>query len=453
MVRTTRLYPRPKLTGTPRKTDGGIPLAGIYDYLEDKDGILTVDGVSSVELASRFGTPLYVYSARRIRDNYRRIHDAFAARRENFRANYAVKANNNLSVLDLLRQEGAGADCAGPGEIRMARSVGFPPDRILYSGNYNSDEELRYGLESGAVINLDDGPLLERLLKFGTPEALCFRINPGFGKGAYPGVVTAGPDAKFGMREREALKAYRRAKEAGIERLGVHMMAGSNVLETPYWAAITDRLTGIAARIAKALRIELDFIDLGGGFGVPSKIGETPLPIQDVAKKVVDAYERRLASTPGIGDPTLMIEPGRYLVSDAGILLASVTHVKTSAKRFVGCDAGMNTLLRPALYGAYHEILPATKLRARRSVRANVTGPICENTDMLGKDRRLPRLEVGDLLAVLNAGAYGYAMASRFNSRPMPAEVLVVDGEAHLVRERETLDDLVRGEPVPSAVA
>ena len=426
-------------------------MPGIYDYLEDRKGVLYVDGISSVELASRFGTPLYVYSARRIQDNYRRIHGAFAARRKNFRANYAVKANTNLWVLDLLRREGAGADCAGPGEIQMAKSVGFPPDRILYSGNYNSDEELRYGLESGAVINLDDGPLLERLLRFGKPEALCFRINPGFGKGAYPGVVTAGPDAKFGMREPEALKAYRLAKEAGIERLGVHMMAGSNVLETPYWAAITDRLTGIAARIAKALRIELDFIDLGGGFGVPEKLGEKPLPIVDVAKKVVDAYERKLASAPGIGDPTLMIEPGRYLVSDAGVLLASVTHVKRSAKRFVGCDAGMNTLLRPALYGAYHEILPATKMDARRSVRADVTGPICENTDMLGKDRRLPALVAGDLLAILNAGAYGYAMASRFNSRPMPAEVLVDSGRAHLVRERETLDDLVRGEPVPPA--
>lgn len=422
----------------------------IYDYLEDRDGVLQIDGISAVQLASRFGTPLYVYSARRIRENFRRIHGAFTARRKNFRANYAVKANNNVAVLDLLRREGAGADCAGPGEILMAKAVGFSPDRILYSGNYNSDEELRYGLESGAVINLDDGPLLPRLLKFGKPRALCFRINPGFGKGAYPGVVTAGPEAKFGMREREALAAYRLAKEAGIERLGVHMMAGSNVLEPPYWAAITDRLTSIAARIAKALRIELDFIDLGGGFGVPAKIGEKPLPIVEVAKRVVDAYERKLASTPAMGDPTLVIEPGRYLVSDAGVLLATVTHVKTSAKRFVGCDAGMNTLLRPALYGAYHEILPATKLDARRTIRANVTGPICENTDMLGKDRRLPALGPGDLLAVLNAGAYGYAMASRFNSRPMPAEVLVDDGHAHLVRERETLEDLFRGETVPA---
>ena len=425
-------------------------MPGIYDYLEDKDGVLRIDGVPSTDLASRFGTPLYVYSARRIRDNYRRIHDAFAARRSNFRANYAVKANNNLAVLDVLRREGAGADCAGPGEIRMAKVVGFPPDRILYSGNYNSDEELRYGLESGAVINLDDGPLLDRLLQFGKPEALCFRINPGFGKGAYPGVVTAGPDAKFGMREREALKAYRRAKDAGIERLGVHMMAGSNVLETPYWAAITDRLTGIAARIAKALRIELDFIDLGGGFGVPAKHGQKPLPVRELAKKVVAAYEARLAKTPEVGDPTLVIEPGRYLVSDAGVLLASVTHVKKSARRFVGCDAGMHTLLRPALYGAYHEILPATKLRARRTVRANVTGPICENTDMLGKDRRLPRLARGDLLAILNAGAYGFVMASRFNSRPLPAAALVDEGEARLGRERETLEDLTRGEPLPA---
>jgi diaminopimelate decarboxylase len=426
-------------------------MPGIYGYLEDKDGILYIDGVSSVELASRFGTPLYVYCRRRIRDNYRRIHGAFAGRRANVAANYAVKANNNLSVLDILRREGAGADCAGPAEILLAKTAGFPPDRILYSGNYNSDEELRYGLDSGAIINLDDGPLLERLLRFGTPRALCFRINPGFGKGKYPGVVTAGPDAKFGMREREALKAYRLARDVGIERLGVHMMAGSNVLETPYWAAITDRLTGIAARIAKALRIQLDFIDLGGGFGVPEKIGEKPLPIQAVAAKVVDAYERKLATAPDIGDPTLVIEPGRYVVSDAGVLLTSVTHVKTSAKRFVGCDAGMNTLLRPALYGAYHEILPATKMDAKKSLRANVTGPICENTDIQGKDRRLPRLGPGDLLAFLNCGAYGYTMASRYNSRPLPAEVLIEDGRARLIRERETVEDLLSGQAPPPA--
>ncbi|HYM38640.1 MAG TPA: diaminopimelate decarboxylase [Thermoplasmata archaeon] len=424
-------------------------MPGIYDYLDDRNGVLAVDGISSTDLAARFGTPLYVYSARRIRDNYRRIHGAFSALRENFRTNYAVKANSNLSVLEILRKEGAGADCASPAEILIAKTAGFPADRLLYSGNYNSDEELRYGLESGAVINLDDGPLLGRLLRFGRPEALCFRINPGFGMGKSPGVVTAGPDAKFGMRERDALKAYRLAKEAGIERLGVHMMAGSNVLETTYWAAITDRLTGIATRIAKALRIRLDFIDLGGGFGVPDRIGEKGLPIRELAQKIVGAYERKLAQNPGIGDPTLVIEPGRYLVGDAGVLLASVTHVKTSAKKFVGCDAGMNTLLRPALYGAYHEILPATKLDARRSVTVNVTGQICENTDILGKARKLPALDQGDLLAFLNAGAYGYTMASRYNSRPLPAEVLIEDGQARLVRERERLADLMRGQMAP----
>lgn len=424
-------------------------MPGIYDYLEDKNGVMVVDGIPCVDLASRFGTPLYVYSARRIRDNYRRISGAFASLRKNFHANYAVKANNNLAVLDLLRKEGAGADCASPAELFLAKTAGFAPSKLLYSGNYNSDEELRYGLESGATVNLDDGPLLERLLKFGKPEALCFRINPGFGKGKFPGVVTAGPDAKFGMMEREALKAYRRAKEAGIERLGVHMMAGSNVLETPYWAAITDRLTSIAARIAKTLHIELDFIDLGGGFGVPDKLGEKPLPVPELAKKVVDAYEERLAKTPEVGDPTLVIEPGRYLVGDAGVLLASVTHVKTAAKRFVGSDAGMNTLLRPALYGAYHEILPATKLDARRTLTVNVTGQICENTDMMGKDRKMPALEKGDLLAFLNCGSYGYTMASRYNSRPMPAEVLIDDGQARLIREREKLEDFLRGQVLP----
>ncbi len=422
------------------------------DYVENRNGEMYIDGVSALEIASRFGTPVYVYSEKRIRANYRRIRDAFRSKRSKFKANFAVKSNNNLTTLNIIRSEGAGADCSCPAEIMLARMAGFESSQILYSGNYNTDEELRYGLDSGAIINLDDGPLLERLLKYGRPEILSFRINPGQGKGKYKGLVFAGPDAKFGMMEEDALRAYRTARDAGIKRFGLHMMSGSNVLDPDYFPAITERLMDIAGRISAELKIEFDFIDIGGGFGVPYQEDENELPISEVAEMVVAKFEEKIALSKTMGDPTLFIEPGRFIVCDAGILLATVTHVKKAGKNFVGCDAGMNTLLRPALYGAYHAILPASRLGDSGTMTANVTGQICENSDIMGKDRVLPELVQGDLLAFLNCGAYGYSMASNYNTRTMPAESFVLDGKAYLTRERETMTDFVRRQIVPPAI-
>lgn len=419
----------------------------LHDYMEDRDGELFIDGMAVAEAAERFGTPLYLYSEKRMRENYRRIHRAFSSRRRNFKVNFAVKANNNLTTLNILRSEGSGADCSCPAEIMLAKMAGFRDDQLLYSGNYNSDAELRYGLESGAIVNLDDGPLLARMLKFGRPEVISFRINPGRGQGKYEGLVFAGPDAKFGMMEEEALKAYRFARDSGIGRFGLHMMSGSNVLDPEYFPAITERLMEIASNIASELKISFDFIDIGGGFGVPYQPEERELPIEEVASAVVDSYEEKTGGA--LGDPTLFIEPGRYLVCDAGILLARVTHVKRAQKTFVGCDAGMNTLLRPALYGAYHEIVPAQRLGDDRTLGANVTGQICENSDIMGGDRHLPDLDEGDLLAFMNCGAYGYSMASNYNTRVMPAEAFIAGGRLQLTRERETMTDFLRRQIVP----
>lgn len=427
-------------------------MKGTGDYLQNVEGRLEIDGVSAEDIASAMGTPVYVYSEKRIRDNYRRISSAFGKKRKRFKANFAVKSNNNLTTLNILRQEGAGADCSCPAEIMLARMAGFGGKEILYSGNYNTDEELKYGLDSGAIINLDDGPLLQRLLKYGRPEVISFRINPGTGKGKYEGLVTAGPDAKFGMMEEEAIAAYRMAKGAGIKRFGLHMMSGSNVLDPEYFPAITERLMDIAARIAEEIGIEFDFIDVGGGFGVPYQEGEHELPIEEVASMVVDSFEGKIASSGKMGDPVLYIEPGRYIVCDAGVLLATVTHVKKARKNFVGCDAGMNTLLRPALYGAYHEILAADRLNDEKRLTANVTGQICENSDIMGKDRNLPDMKEGDLLAFLNCGAYGYSMASNYNTRTMPAECFIIGGKVFLTRERETFTDFLRRQVVPPGI-
>ncbi len=416
--------------------------------LENRGGELFFDGCSVVELAEKYGTPAYIMSENRIRTNYRRLSGAFKKHYSNFKLFYAVKANNNLSVLNLLRQEGSGADCSAPSEIYLALKAGFKKEDLLYTGNYNTNEELRYAAENNIIINLDDALIIERLAKVCKPQDLagiCFRLNPGMGKGETAGVVCAGPEAKFGILEEKIIRGYRRAKELGFKNFGIHMMPGSNVREVEYFPEVTGILFRVADRISREVGIDFSFINIGGGFGVPYKPGEPDLDIETVAKTVTDKFKEKF----GANGPTLLIEPGRYIVCDAGLLLTRVHHVKKAEKIFVGTDAGMNTLLRPALYGSYHQIYVANKLNEPNNETVTVTGQICENTDHLARDRQMPAIAEGDVLAVLNAGAYGFGMSSQYNSRPRAAEVLVNNGQSEVIREREEFEDLIGRQQVP----
>jgi len=418
--------------------------------LENRNGSLYFDSCSVEELAREYGTPLYVMSENRLRDNYLRLNNAFKKHYDNFKLYYAVKANNNLSVLSILRQEGAGADCSAPSEISLALKAGFRKEDIIYTGNYNTVEELRYAAENGVMINLDDVPLLEKLASLCIPAELpgiCFRFNPGMGKGGMEKLVFGGPDAKFGIVEEKIIPAYRRAKELGFRNFGIHMMTGSNVLDANYFPQVADMLFVLCDRISREVGIEFSFVNIGGGFGVPYKPGEPDLDIDAVAKMVTDRFKQRITEK-GM-QSRLLIEPGRYIACDAGILLASVHHIKTTGKKIVGTDAGMNTLLRPAIYGSYHQIYIANKLNEQRKENVTVVGQVCENTDHLARDRELPIVQEGDVLAVLNAGAYGFAMSSQYNSRPRPAEVLVCNGNSELIREKENFEDLVGRQTVP----
>ena len=413
----------------------------------NRDGVLYVEGVSSLQIARELGTPTYVTSEARIRANYRRLFKAFSSLKK-FRLYYAVKANSNLALLSILRQEGAYADCSSPAEIYEATLAGFSPDKLLYTGNYITAEELQYALEAGVTVNLDDAAMVRRIPPSSVPEIICLRINPGIGRGGREGLVFAGPDAKFGSSEEVAVEGLKEAKRIGIRRFGIHMMTGSNVLEPSYFPRITGLLMDIAGRMASKVGLEYEFVNIGGGFGVPYAPGEVELPIEQVAKDVVSVFKSKVDQY-GLGDPVLAAEPGRFLVADSTILLSKVCHIKTETKVFVGIDAGMNTLVRPALYKAYHEVLAAGKLNAPKELTANVCGQICENTDILAKDRSLPRLEEGDILAILNAGAYGFSMSSQYNNRPRAAEALVSGERLELIRRREDISDLLRGQYVP----
>ncbi len=417
--------------------------------LENRQGRLYFDGCSVEELAREFGTPLYVYSENRIRANYRRLLEAYQKEYPRFAAYYAVKANNNPAIIKLLAQLGAGADVACVNEIRMAQAAGVPPEKILYSGVYNSDRDLRYAVENGVRLNLEDVSQLDRLEAIGIPSFLCFRINPGIGASGIEGLIFAGPDAKFGIIERDIERAYAKAKTLGVQTFGIHMMTGSNILSVSYFEQVVEKLLDLAGPIAQKLNIQFDFIDIGGSLGVPYRPGEEELDLDAVARTVVGKLRQKLSQY-NMGEPLLLHEPGRFLVCDAGILLASVTSIKDGHKRFVGLDAGMHTLLRPALYGAYHHILYAGDLSAACDTPLNLVGQVCENTDQFAKDRPLPaNVKVGDLFAILNVGSYGFCMSSQYNSQPRAAEVLVANGRASLIREREGYQNIIQGTRIP----
>ncbi len=410
---------------------------------------IMIGDIPAAELASRFGTPLYVYDEQKIRENYRRAVGAFKKHCPDFRMFYAVKCSNNPAIVNILRQEGAGADCASVNEILLAKSVGLDGENVMFSGNFLSDEDIRQGLESGVVFNLDDESILPRLLKFGTPEVLSFRINPGYGRSNVGDFVTnAGPNAKFGIHPDHVLEAYRQAQAAGIKRFGAHMMTGSCITDADYFPFVTGLLMDIIGKVSKELGIDFEFVDLGGGLGIPYEPGEPGLDLEAAAAKTAAMFASKCAEY-GMKQPRLEMEPARYFVGNAGYVLGRVHSIKHSYKTIVGTDIGMNVLVRPAFYGSYHHIFVDGKENHDR-VLLGMCGQLCENTDYWVKDRLLPAdMAEGDLVVVENAGAYGFGMSYQYNGRLRAAEVLVNGSEAILIRERERFEDMIAHTIVP----
>lgn len=404
-----------------------------------RDSKIYFEQVSAETIAETYGTPTYVYEADRIRSNYRRLQKAFSNRWPNFRIYYAIKSNSNPHIARLLLDEGAGLDCASETEILLAEELGLSGEKILFSGNFLSEADIAAGLRSKALFNLDDLSLLDKVLKQGRPEVLSFRINPGGGKSnVHESDIFAGSEAKFGVPWEKAKEAYAVAQKAGVSRFGVHMMCGSCVTEPGYFRDVTEKLLDCVGPIAGELGIRFEFIDIGGGFGIPYRPEEPSLDIDKTAEEVTDLFRRKVDQY-RLGEVRLLVEPGRYFVGDAGFIVGRVHAIKESYKKFVGTDIGMNILSRPFIYDAYHHIRIDGKTEAEETV--TVTGQCCENADAWGKDRRLPKIGVGDLVVVENAGAYGFTMSFPYNGRLRAAEVLV-DGSRHwLIRKRETLAD------------
>jgi diaminopimelate decarboxylase len=401
---------------------------------------MRINGVSAEEIAEEYGTPLFVYNADKIREQYRKLEKAFGSRYEDFRISFAVKSNFNPEIAEILVEEGAGLDCAAKSEILLANKVGA--DEIMYTAPYNRKDEIEYAIENGATVNLDSIFLLNKIDD--VPEKICFRIDPGIGKGDF-GLAFGGGDTKFGVPEERAVEAYRKAEERGVEQFGIHMMTGSNILDPEYFAQITEKLLEIAGEISEELDIEFEFVDIGGGLGIPYKPDEDELDVQKTAELVTEKFREGITNY-DIGEPELRIEPGRYLVAQSGHLLTEVTGVKEKdGKEFVGIDTGMHHNIRPMLLDAYHEIKLASDPEKEIEGEKNIVGPVCSSTDIMAEERSMPEMEQGDLLSIEDIGAYGFVMSSHWNSRPLPAEVMVDNGKSSIIRERQKLRDIFHG--------
>ena len=409
---------------------------------EGKDGVMMIGGKSAVEIADEFGTPVYVTDEQRLRENYRNVYKAFSKYMET-EVHYACKANTNMAILKILEQEGSGIDAVSIGEVKTCLKAGYSPDRIMYTGVNVSNQELKEVSDLGVMINLDSISEMERLAEIAPGYPVSFRITPGVGSGHGAKVITGNKGAKFGIPLDEVISTYARAKDLGFDIKGIHAHIGSGGQTVEPFMDMMEVLIGLVNEISE-LGIDLDFIDMGGGIGVPYKPQEDEMEVGELAMNLTDMI------TEETDVKTLILEPGRYIVCDTTVLLTRVNDVKDAGtKKYVGCDAGFNTLIRPAMYDSYHYVALANKFGKACTSKYDVVGPICESGDYLAHDRVLPDPAEGDIVAVYNAGAYGFSMSSNYNSRPLCREVLVNDGKAELIREAETVEEQWRHQIIP----
>ena len=408
-------------------------------------GDLSVDGVALADIARAVGTPCYVYSAGAMRERARAFRGAFAGERA--LVCYAVKANSNLAILRLFAEEGLGADTVSGGEIARALAAGVRPQKIVYAGIAKTDDEIRLALARGILqFNVESEPELRRIgelaAAMGLTAPVALRVNPDVDAGTHEKISTGRKHDKCGIPYEEAAPLYRLAAGLeGIDPVGIHLHIGSQIgrLE-PFEAAY--RRAALLFTTLRAEGIPLRRLDLGGGFGV--RYTDEPR----VEAEALAGLVRRV--TAGL-DCELLFEPGRALVAEAGVILASVIYLKEAGgRRFLVLDSGMQTLIRPAMYDAHHPVLPVREAtRDAEALPMDVVGPICESSDVLGRDRPLPPLGAGDLVAITGAGAYGAVMASNYNSRPSPAEVLVENGRFAVVRPSRRAEQQFADEIIP----
>jgi diaminopimelate decarboxylase len=408
----------------------------LFNY---KNGVLFCEDIPIPQIAERIGTPFYLYSENTLLRHYDRLEDSLAG--IDHIICYAMKANSSLAICKTLAAAGSGADVVSGGELYRALHVGIPPEKIVFNGNGKTGEEIRYALDNDILMfNVDSESELNLLNgiagEMGRRARVALRVNPDINPHTHPYISTGLKENKFGIAIDHAIEFYQQAHAmANIEVVGVHKHIGSQIVELSPFVEALEKIMSLVAELNR-MDFDLRYIDMGGGIGITYD-GEKPPSFEEY----VGALE------PLIGDSgyTLVVEPGRVIVGNAGVLITRVLHVKKSgSKIFVVVDAAMNDLVRPSIYGAYHRIVPVQQPGPEtKTIVSDVVGGICESADFFARGREIPEVQSGELIAIMSAGAYGSSMSSNYNSRPLIAEVMVDGEEARIIRRRQTFEEMV----------
>ena len=390
-----------------------------------------------LDIAAEYGTPTYVYNQSRIQSQVRSLTEHLAGLP--LQLCYAMKANHAPAIMKTIRDEGLGIDAVSPAELLLALELGFSPDQILFSANNMTDDEMHFAKSKGVILNVGELSRLKKLGQSYPGSDVCVRINPQIGAGHHEHVITAGSKSKFGVPVEQVDQIHHIASEFNLRISGLHQHIGSGILDTDtLWSAIN-------VMLETSLQFEnLDFINVGGGLGIPYKPEEEGINMGEFSEKIVAPLSRFLDSHPS-KNLKVWFEPGRFFTAEAGVLLVTVNTIKETPERtFAGMDSGMNHLLRPAMYGAYHAVFNLSNPDGPL-VKYDLVGNICESSDFFAKDRPIQQLREGDVVAVLDTGAYGISMATNYNLRSLPTEIMIEakTGQAAVLRKRSSIDTIV----------
>lgn len=392
------------------------------------------------EIIKKYPTPFHIYDEQAIRQNIRNLQKAFAWA-PRFREQFAVKALPNPRIIEILHEEGAGTDCSSLPELLLSDISGVKGEEIILTSNDTPANEFQKAIELGAIINLDDISHLDFLEKnAGLPKILCFRYNPG---DLVEGndIIGKPTEAKYGLTHDQLIEGYRRAKEKGVKRFGLHTMVASNERRTEAFLLTAKLMFTLACELKEKLAIEVEFVNLGGGFGIPYRPEEEPLNLIEIGEGIHKLYQEMMLPA-GLDKVAIMTESGRAITGPAGWLVSTAIHEKKTYKDYIGLDSCMANLMRPAMYGAYHHITIAGKENAPLDHTYDVTGSLCENNDKFAVDRKLPKIDIGDLVIIHDTGAHGSAMGFNYNGKLWCAELLLrTNGSIELIRRAQTIED------------
>ncbi len=392
------------------------------------------------EIIATYPTPFHIYDEKAIKENARELLKAFSWNR-GFKEYFAVKAAPNPYILKILKATGFGTDCSSLPEILLSEKVGITGENIMFSSNNTPAEEFRAAKKLGAIINLDDIshlPYLEQ--EAGLPQLLCFRYNPGDLKVGNP-IIGYPKEAKFGMTREQIFKAYKDVRDKGVHRFGIHTMVASNELDSHYFIETAEILFDLVVEISRVLDIKFEFINIGGGIGIPYKPDENPVNMYEISTGIKEKYDKIIKKN-NCHPLKIFLECGRIITGPYGYLVSKVRHIKKTYKNFAGLDACMTDLMRPALYRAYHHITVLGKEDSPHITTYDVTGSLCENNDKFAINRKLPQLQRGDIIIIHDTGAHGYAMGFNYNGKLRSAELLLRDnGDVVQIRRAETVGD------------